>query len=1025
MKDIPVYFRYNSIMSSTQRTFAEFETSAKGCPPHGDEPKTFHAESGDPLPHPLQTPPAEGPYSLVPLPAEGPSRTGQTETAAGDLAGKTVYLVDAHALIYQVFHALPEMTGPTGQPVGAVQGFVRDVVDLIEVRKADYVICAFDHSGPTFRHALYDQYKIDRQDMPADLVPQIPVIRRFLDALGVLSMSLDGYEADDLLATLARQAEAGGAECYLVTNDKDCRQLITERVKVLNIRKNEVCDAAALMTIWGIRPDQVIDFQSLVGDSIDNVPGVPLIGPKIAQELLTKYQTLEGVLDHAHEISGAKRKENLMNGREMALKSRELVKLKTDLPVSIDWSIAGVGRFDPEQIAVLCRECGFRQLARRMEGLITKFGLAPVVAPLSEADTPTSDFDLPDLPAAAAALPQATTFSAPPTTAESPAWNARYHTVATQDELAALVREMATQSRLVLDTETTAICPRWAEVVGYSFAWKEGEAYYVPVRAPAGEPQLDPALVAQALRGVLEDPAVGKIGQNVKYDMIVLRSSGIHLRGAAFDTMVADYLLDPGERTHNLDDLARRHLNHQKITIAELIGTGKKQRRMDEVPVPLITQYAAEDADVPLRLTRLLEPRLKEQGLESLFTDLELPLIEVLAELEFNGIRVDAARLRQLSGQFSDEIARLEREIYALAGREFNIDSRIQLGQLLFDELKLPVLKKTKTGPSMDAEVLEDLARLHALPAKIIEYRQNAKLKSTYVDALQELIHPTTGRVHTSFKQDVAATGRLSSQDPNLQNIPIRTEQGRAIRSAFLPGPEGWRLMTADYSQIELRVLAHFSGDVPLRQAFTEDRDVHTQVASEVYAVPLDEVTSAMRRNAKAVNFGVIYGQSPFGLAKTIHIDQGEAAQFIDRYFARYPGVDQFIFKTLAQCRRDGYVSTILGRRRPVSGVRDIATLRDKRQRSMPERIAINTVIQGSAADIIKQAMINVYQRLKKEQLQAKMLLQIHDELVFEFPPEEQDQLAKLVKEEMVAAANLAVPLKVDIKTGLNWAACD
>ncbi|HEX5106504.1 MAG TPA: DNA polymerase I, partial [Pirellulaceae bacterium] len=627
----------------------------------------------------------------------------------------------------------------------------------------------------------------------------------------------------------------------------------------------------------------------------------------------------------------------------------------------------------------------------------------------------------PENPQSAIRNPQ----SPPLTTADSPEWQANYQTIATPEDLARLVGLLAEQKQISIDTETTSIYPRFAEIVGYSLAWAPGEACYIPVRASAADPQLDPAAVAAALKPVLENPEIAKIGQNLKYDLIVLRNIGIELRGLAFDTMVADYLLEPGERSHNMDELARRHLAHQTITIDQLIGSGKSQKRMDEVPVPLIAQYAAEDADVPLRLMGLLAPRLQASGLADLFNDLEMPLIEVLAEMEFNGIRVDLARLRELSGEFNDRIMRLEREITELAGREFNIDSRNQLSQLLFEELKLPVLKRTKTGPSTDAEVLEELALLHPLPAKIIEYRHNAKLKSTYVDALQELIHPVTGRVHTSFKQDVAATGRLSSQDPNLQNIPIRTEIGRAIRSAFLPGPPGWLLLTADYSQIELRVLAHFSGDATLRQAFADDVDIHAQVASEVYGVPLDQVTSTQRRNAKAVNFGVIYGQSPFGLAKALGIEQREAADFIERYFARYPGVDRFILETLQQCRRDGYVSTILGRRRPVSGVRDPEKLRDKRQRTLPERIAVNAVIQGSAADIIKRAMIQVHRRLHVENFQAKLLLQIHDELVFEFPPEEQERLTQLVTTEMAAAADLTVPLKVDLNTGSTWAACE
>lgn len=939
------------------------------------------------------------------------------------LVDKTVYLVDSYSLIYQVFHALPEMSSPSGQPVGAVQGFVRDLLDLIEIRKADYLICAFDEGEVTFRNEIYDQYKIHRDPMPADLQLQIPMIRRFLDALGILTLSIKGYEADDILATVSRQVDSAGGRCLLVTSDKDCRQLITDRVHLYNLRKNEIFDAAKLWSTWGIRPDQVVDFQGLVGDPTDNIPGVPLIGPKIAQELLTKYGTLESVLDHAAEVTGAKRRENLMGGREIALKSRELARLRTDLAIEIDWQAATVGHWNSVALADLCRECGFRQLANRMETLsgrksstVTNRARSSPVA-LSPAAAFPAD--------GASDAPPSTEVATSLTTINSPDWRANYRTVANLPELADLVATLEQQPRIVLDTETTSHHPRRAELVGYSFAWAPGEACYIPVRAPAGEPQLEPVTVANALRQIFENERIEKIGQNLKYDLIVLRGIGIDLRGMAFDTMVADYLLEPGERSHNMDDMARRHLGHQTITIDQLIGTGKQQKQMDEVPVSAVTQYAAEDSDVPLRLTAVLEPRLKGSGLHELFTDLEMPLIEVLAEMEFNGIRVDVARLRELSGQFNEQIMRLEGEIFELAGRPFNIDSRLQLGDLLFKELKLPVVKRTKTGPSMDAEALEELALHHPLPAKIIEYRHHAKLKSTYVDSLPELIHPVTGRVHTSFKQDVAATGRLSSSDPNLQNIPIRSAEGRAIRSAFLPGQDGWLLMTADYSQIELRVLAHFSGDETLRQAFAEDRDVHAQVASEVHGVNLDEVTSEMRRRAKAVNFGVIYGQSPFGLAKSLGIEQREAAAFIDRYFAGYPGVDSFLLETLVQARRDGYVSTIMNRRRPVSGVRDPALLKDKRQRNLPERIAINTVIQGSAADIIKRAMINVHHRLVREQFHAKLLLQIHDELVFEFPITEQIRLETLVREEMVAAAELTVPLKVDIHTGENWSACD
>jgi len=905
----------------------------------------------------------------------------QPAQASAPSADETVYVVDAYALIFQVFHALPEMTGPAGQPVGAVHGFIRDMVDLLEKKSPDYLLCAFDLPGDTFRDERYAEYKADRSEMPEDLQPQIPNIRRVLEAMGIPCLECPGYEADDVLATVARTAEQEGMQCYVVTSDKDCRQLITDRVKIYNIRKGSVFDAPALMEAWGVRPDQVVDFQSLVGDKVDNVPGVPLIGPKIAAELLQKYETLDQVLDHAEEVSGKKRRENLMNGRESAMLSRDLVRLVDDVPVAIDWNAGRVAEIDQPAVQSLCQEFGFRRLAERLAGLTTQ---------------------------------------AKPPTAQT-----EYRTVATLAELDDLVRQLSQQSQISVDTETTSTRPRSAEIVGYSFAWQEGDACYIPVRAPEGDPQLDPATVRDALRPVLENPDIQKVGQNLKYDMVVLRSAGIQLRGIAFDTMVADYLIVPGERNHSLDDLAARYLDHTTIKISELIGTGKKQKRMDQVPVVEVTPYAAEDAEVPLRLASILQGRLQDEGLTDLYRDLEMPLIEVLAEMEFNGIKVDVARLGELGQRFGERIASLEREVHELAGGPFNIDSRKQLSKVLFEDLELPVQKKTKTGPSTDAEVLGELAKLHELPAKIIQYRQYAKLRSTYVDALIGLLHPDTGRVHTSFKQDVAATGRLSSKDPNLQNIPVRTEDGREIRSAFLPGEDGWKLLAADYSQIELRVLAHFSDDRALRQAFAEDRDIHALVASEVHGVPLEEVTREMRRSAKAVNFGVIYGQSPFGLAKSLDIDQEEAAGFIAAYFGRYPGVDEFMVKTLAECRQKGYVSSILGRRRAVQGVRDPSSLSDSRQRTLPERIAINTVIQGSAADLIKKAMINVHNRMRQEKLQARMLLQIHDELIFEVPSEEVDGLACLVREEMTTVQQLGVPLKVDVKVGDNWADCE
>ena len=924
---------------------------------------------------PLLSPPT----ALAPADRATDPAAGATD-APVDPAGKTVWVVDANSLIFQVFHAIPEMTGPAGEPVNAVFGFTRDLLYLLETKKPDFWICAFDRSEPTFRHVRYPQYKAHRSECPTELIPQFPLIRRMIEALGMPILEHPDFEADDVLATVAHRTESRGGECFLVTADKDARQLLSDRVKIFKMRKQQTYDAAALAVDWGVRPEQVVDFQALVGDSVDGVPGVPQIGPKAAKELLDKYGTLDNMYAHVDEIAAPARRRTLVENRELALLSRELVRLERDMPLEIDWNACRAGRLDADACVRLCTELGFHGITQKFRGY-------------QEA-----------------------------TSATSANWRADYRTVATREALQALVEQMRVQPRLSVDTETTHVSPTWARLVGYSFAWRPGEAYYVPVRAPEGEPQIDPQVAADLLRPVLEDPAIGKVGQNLKYDRIALRSAGIDLRGVTFDTLLAAYLLDAGERNHNLDELALRHLGHANIKIESLIGTGKQQKTMDQVPVADVTNYAAEDADVALRLVEVLEPKLHATGdLERLFCEVEVPLVEVLADMEWRGIRVDVARLGELSARYAEEMARIEREIYALAGREFNIASPKQLATVLFEELKLPVIAKTKTGPSTDADVLDELASLHALPAKIVEYRQYAKLKGTYVDALPQLVNPRTGRVHCSLHQAVAATGRLSSSDPNLQNIPIRTATGREIRSAFLPGRDDWLLLSADYSQIELRVLAHYSEDAGMLTAFAAGEDIHTRVAAEVYGVAQAEVTREQRRAAKAVNFGIVYGQSPFGLAKSLGISQDEAAEFIDRYFARYAGVERFMSGVLVDCARDGYVSTILGRRRAIRGVRVGAG----RQRNLAERTAINTVIQGSAADLIKLAMIGVHRRLRAELPEARMLLQIHDELLFETPPEHREALTQLVRDEMSGVLTLRVPLQVDVKTGRNWGATE
>jgi DNA polymerase I len=907
-----------------------------------------------------------------------------------DISGWNVYIVDSHSLIFQVFHALPEMTSPRGEHVAAVYGFVRDILQIIEQKSPDALICAFDRSGPTFRDAMFDRYKADRGAMPDELVGQIPKIEEVLSALAIPILGMEGFEADDILATVAKVCDAAGANCRIVSGDKDCRQLITDRVAVYNIRKDEVFDAAALEREWGVRPDQVVDFQSLVGDKVDNVPGVPTIGPKTATGWLQQYDTLDNLLEHAREIPGSKG-QKLVEGRESALLSRQLVRLDDRVPVHVDWNASRIGCFDHERLAELFAEFGFRSFGERVAKLSPSGSAAP----------------------------------------KTEQWDANYQLVDSPEKLDELIAKLASAKLISVDTETTHVMPRWAEIVGLSFAVTPGEAFYVPIRGPAGEPVLEPAATLAALKPVLENPSIAKLGQNLKYDMIVLRNAGIELAGAAFDTMVANYLLDAGERNHNLDALADRYLNHTTIKIHELIGKGKTQKCMDEVPLAQIADYAAEDADVPLRLHPLLVARLDELGLTKLNETAEVPLIDVLADMEFNGVRVDPERLGELSARYGQRLKELEIEIEELAGHPLNIASPKQLAQVLFQELRLPVVKRTKTGPSTDADVLEQLADQHPLPAKIVEYRQFAKLKNTYVDALPTMIHPTTGRVHASFNQVVASTGRLSSSDPNLQNIPIRTEEGREIRSAFVAGTSGWKLLAADYSQIELRILAHFSQDPTLADAFARDEDIHTLVASQVFAVPLAEVTSTQRRSAKAVNFGIIYGQSPFGLAKGLGISHEEAAAFIVGYFARYQGVAEFFDRTLADCSRLGFVSTILGRRRAIQGVRmpepvlPGATAGRLRPMNLPERTAVNTVIQGSAADLIKLAMISIHRRLREEKRAAKLILQIHDELVFEVPQSELDDLAQLVRMEMAGVLPLGVPLKVDVKSGDNWAECE
>lgn len=921
-----------------------------------------------------------------------------------------VIAVDTHAILYQVFHAMPPLTSPSGLPVGAIHGMLRDLLEIRERYRPDYLFFTFDLSEDTFRNEIYPDYKGHREEMPADLRLQMPMARQALEALQVPILEIAGYEADDIIATIASQAQQRGWRCLIVSPDKDCRQLLTENVQILNLRKQEIFGIPQLKETWGIAPEQVVDFQAMVGDSVDNVPGIPLIGPKIAQQLLEQYGTLDAILAHPDAVSGSKRRENMVRYRDQALMSRRLVQLCRDVPISIPWNQVDQIPIDKTKIAELFQNWGIRSLADRL--LHPK---SPSLTSLSAEVT------------AAAPSFQQQNSSIEPRLNTTPFDLDKYRLIQTEEALEQLCEKLKAASLIALDSETTSTQARWAKPVGYSFAWGESQAAYIPVRAPLGEACLSIETVHRHLKPILENPAIRKVGQNLKYDLIVFRGQGIDVQGIYFDTMVADYLLDPGQRNHSLDELAKRYFGHQTIPISDLIGSGKNQKCMDQVPLEQICRYAAEDAEVPWRLAEPLSERLKAIHLYDLFIQLEMPLIEVLTEMEFNGISVDTERLLGLSERFEVRLDKLFHEIQQMAPEPFNPDSPKQLAKVLFDFLKLPVIKKTKTGPSTDAEVLQELAPLHALPAKIIEYRQLAKLKSTYIDALPELVCPETGRVHTSFRQDVAATGRLSSSEPNLQNIPIRTDEGREIRSAFRPHPSDWTLLTADYSQIELRVLAHYCGDPALREAFEKNQDIHQRVAAEVYGVEPEAVTKSMRRSAKAINFGIIYGQSPFGLAKSLQISKEDAAAFIDAYFARYPGVQSFILDTLATCKKQGFVSTMLGRRRMLQGVRDLRALPPEKRRSLtePERMAVNTIIQGSAADLIKLAMVRIYRMLKQSDLRARLLLQIHDELVFEVHPEDLSRLRSTIIPLMTTCDQLSVPLQVDTKTGANWADCE
>ncbi len=911
-----------------------------------------------------------------------------------------VYLVDGSAYIFRAFHGLPQMTRPDGTPVNAVYGFSNMLNKLIEDTDAEFLAVIFDTARKTFRNDIYPEYKAHRPPPPDELVPQFDLIREATRAYNLPCIEMAGFEADDIIATYVRRAKESGHQVIIVSSDKDLMQLVGDGVQMMDPMKNIMIGPDQVREKFGVGPEKVVDVQALAGDSSDNVPGVPGIGVKTAAELINTYGDLDTLLDHAEEIKQPKRRENLINNSELARVSRELVKLRDDVPVEEQLDDFGITSPDPDTLLAFLKEQGFKSTIARVQA---RFGV--------------------DAGEETAPQPQ------------SPPGETDYALVRDEDALRGWVDAAAAAGAVAVDTETTSLDSMRAELVGVSLSIEPGKACYIPLAhtAPKAQGQLDlggdvsdgeaPEQIPferaiDLLKPLLEDRGVLKIGHNIKYDMEVLARYGIAV-APVDDTMVLSYVLEGGLHGHGLDELATLHFGHTNIKYSEVTGTGKKQIGFAEVALDAALDYAAEDADVTARLHRLLKPRLVEDHMVRVYEAIERALIPVLADMERTGIKVDAAVLKDLSGDFERRGADLGTEIHKLAGHEFNIGSPKQLGEVLFDEMGLEGGRKGKTGAySTDARVLEDLAAGgHDLPARVLDWRQLAKLRSTYTEALIGQINPDTGRVHTSFGQAIASTGRLSSTDPNLQNIPVRTEDGRKIRRAFV-AEKGCTLLSADYSQIELRLLAHVADIAALKSAFRDGADIHAMTASEVFGIPVEGMEPAVRNRAKAINFGIIYGISPFGLGRQLGIPVGEAKTYIETYFEHYPGIRDYMETTKEFARANGFVTTIFGRKCHVPGIQD----RNPARRNFSERAAINAPLQGAAADIIKRAMIHVPGALAEAGLEARMLLQVHDELVLEVPESQLDETTSVVRKVMEDAAHLDVPLVVDTGHAHNWA---
>jgi DNA polymerase-1 len=916
----------------------------------------------------------------------------------------TLYLLDAYALIYRAYYAFirnPRVNSK-GMNTSAMFGFTNTLNDVLNNYKPTHIAVAFDIPGDVFRNETYPEYKANREETPDDIRLAVPYIRRIVEGFCIPILEKEGFEADDVIGTIARQAEQQGFEVFMVTPDKDFGQLVTEHVKMLKPGRqgnpNEIWGIEEIREKFGVeRTEQVIDILGLQGDSVDNIPGIPGIGPKTAKKLIAEYGTVENVLENADQLKG-KMKERVIENKEQALLSKELATIICDVPIEFEPDKVIVEEPDRDALREIFAELEFRTLSQRILGekmaasgeQMDLFGSAESKENGSENVTGMAVYD-----------PE----------------KVAYHLIETKDKRTTFLKNLMKQKAVCFDTETTSIDANNAELVGMSFAWKEGEAYYIPLP----DNRAGTKFILKEFESFFKSQNTVKIGHNLKYDITVLHWYGIETKGPMFDTMIAHYLINP-EMKHNMDELSETYLNYRPISIEVLIGKkGKGQKNMRDIPVEDVVSYACEDADVTLRLYHLFSSELrKSPDLSKLFHEVEMPLMSVLTRMETSGVKIDRDSLAKFSKELEVTIAELEKEIYQLAGQEFNIGSPKQLGVVLFDVLNInPKPKKTKSGQySTNEETLLKYADEQPIVEKLLEYRQVVKLKSTYVDALPELINEKDGRIHTTYMQAVAATGRLSSQNPNLQNIPIRTELGRRIREAFVPTDEDHVIFAADYSQIELRLIAHLSGDEAMIKAFQDGEDIHAATAAKVFDVSPEEVTREMRSKAKVVNFGIIYGISAFGLSQRIQVSRSEASELIENYFSKYPGIKAYMDKSIAFAREHGYVETIMKRRRYLKDING----RNPTVRGFAERNAINAPIQGSAADMIKVAMIRIDEAFQREGFASKMILQVHDELVFDALKTELSSITPLIENEMKGAfPDLKVPIKVDMDTGKNW----